>query len=196
MFGLDPGGQGRLFYLLALGMALLVMAFARYRGRLGQGLQHAAIWALIFAGVVIAYGFSDTLRGELVPASAQRLGDSAVALRRFADGHFRAELEVNGRSVPFLIDTGATAMVLSRRDAERVGLDLDRLSFTSPAMTANGAIYSARVTLDRVELGPFVDEDVPAMVNGGELDLSLLGMRYLDRFARVSIEGDRLILER
>lgn len=196
MFGLEGDAAGRLFYLLALGMALLAMTFARYRGRLGQGLQHAAIWALIFAGVVIAYGFSDTLRGELAPASAQRIAEGAVALRRLGDGHFHAELEVNGRRVPFLVDTGATALVLSRRDAERVGFDPEELSFTSPAITANGAIFSAPVTLDRVELGPFVDEDVPAMVNGGELDVSLLGMRYLDRFARVSIEGDRLVLER
>ena len=177
--GLDPGSQARLFYLLIIGMALLAGLFARYRGRLGTGLQHAAIWVLLFAGVVIAYGFRDVLRDELVPETVTVLSDRSVALRRQADGHFHATLEINGRDVGFLVDTGATQMV-----------------FSQPAMTANGRIFSAPVTLERVRLGPFEDRNVGASVNGGALEVSLLGMRYLDRFRRVSVEGDRMVLER
>jgi aspartyl protease family protein len=196
MEGLDPGGQARLFYLLVLGMALLAGIFARYRGRLGEGLQHAGIWALIFLGVVIAYGFRGTLMGELAPAEMTTLDARRVELRRQADGHFHATLEINGRPVGFLVDTGATRMTLSRRDAERVGFDLDRLVFSQPSMTANGRVFSAPVTLDRVVFGPFVDRNVGASVNGGALDVSLLGLSYLDRFSRFSVEGDGMVLER
>lgn len=196
MGGLDPQSQARLFYLLLLGMALLAGLFVRYRGRLAQGLQHAALWVLIFLGVVIAFGFREQLRDELAPARMATVGSDVIELRRQPDGHFHATLSINGRDVDFLVDTGATALVLSQRDARRAGFDPARLVFSQPAMTANGMVYSAPVTLDRVRLGPFEDRNVSAMVNGGALDTSLLGMRYLERFRRVSVEGDRMRLER
>lgn len=196
MDGLAAGEQARLFYLSILGIVVLTSVFAFYRGRLAQGLQHAAIWGLIVLGLMIAYGFRDTLREAASPASLVTLDGNRIALRRARDGHFHATIRVNGADLRFLVDTGATQMVLSQADARRAGLDPTRLLFTSPAVTANGTILSAPVTLDEVRLGPFTDRDVPAMVNGGPLPTSLLGMRYLDRFRRVSVEGDRMILER
>ncbi len=186
----------RLFYLSVLGVAVLAAAFAYYRGRMGTAFQHAAIWALIFVGLIIAYGFSDVLERELTAAPMATLAEDAVALRRAADGHFHAPLVVNGRRIDALVDTGASALVLSRADAARAGLDTDGLVYSSPAYSANGVVYSAPVTLDAVRLGPFEDRGVPAMVSGGEMDFSLLGMAYLDRFRRFSVEGDRMVIER
>lgn len=193
---LDPGEQARLFYLVLLGLVVLAGVFARYRGRMGQGLQHAAIWVLIFMGAMIVYGFRDTLREAAVPSEMLVQDGRTVVLRRGADAHFHATLRVNGRDVRFLVDTGATHLVLSQADARRAGIDTARLAFSVPAVTANGTIFSAPVSLAEVTLGPFTDRDVPAMVNGGALPTSLLGIRYLDRFRRVSVEGDRMILER
>jgi aspartyl protease family protein len=196
MQGLDPGSQARLFYLLILGLALLSAVFARYRGRLGTGLQHAGIWGLLFLGVMIAYTFGDQLREAAAPRDTVVLDGHRVALRRGEDGHFHATLRINGETVRFLVDTGATQMVLSQADARRVGLDPAQLVFSQPTVTANGRVFSAPVTLAEVVLGPFTDRDVSAMVNGGSLGTSLLGMRYLDRFARVSVEDGQMVLER
>lgn len=193
---LDTGDQARLFYLLILGLAIMAGVFARYRGRMQQGLQHAAIWVLIFLGLMIAYGFRDTLRDAALSPGMTVVDGQSVVLRRGEDGHFHAGLTIEGVRVTFLVDTGATQMVLSRADAQRVGLDPSRLIYSVPTTTANGRVVSAPVTLAEVSLGPFTDRDVPALVNGGELSVSLLGMRYLDRFARVSVEGDRMLLER
>ena len=193
---LDTGDQARLFYLLLLGLAILAGVFARYRGRMQQGLQHAAIWVLIFLGLMIAYGFRDTLSIAAFSPDTAVLDDRTVALQRGEDGHFHATLAIDGERIRFLVDTGATQMVLSQQDARRLGIDPSRLVFSVPSMTANGRVYSAPVTLREVRLGPFTDRDVPAMVNGGALSTSLLGMRYLDRFARVSVLGDRMLLER
>lgn len=196
MQGLDPGSQARLFYLLILGLAFLAAVFARYRGRLGTGLQHAGIWVLLFLGLMIAFTFSNQLREAVAPSDTVVLDGQRVALRRGDDGHFHATLRINGQTVRFLVDTGATQMVLSQADARRVGLDPSRLVFSVPTITANGTVFSAPVTLREVVLGPFTDRDVSAMVNGGPLGTSLLGMRYLDRFARVSVEGGQMVLER
>ena len=65
-----------------------------------------------------------------------------------------------------------------------------------PLNTANGRVYGAGVVLDRVELGGFVDTEVRAMVNGGRMNDSLLGMTYLDRFRSFNVEGDTLLLSR
>ena len=95
-----------------------------------------------------------------------------------------------------MVDTGATNLVLSQQDARRAGFSLDSLNFVLPTNTANGRVYGAGVVLERVELGGFVDRDVRAMVNGGTMNDSLLGMTYLDRFRSLTVEGDELLLSR
>ena len=77
-----------------------------------------------------------------------------------------------------------------------MGIDLDRLVFAGRARTANGLVPTATVRLDSVALGDIVDQDVPAIVLRGEVDRSLLGMDYLNRFARVGFEDGMLVLER
>ncbi len=196
MEGLDPGSQARLFYLVILGMALTAGLFVHYRGRMATGLQHAAIWGLIFAGVVIAYGFRGQLSEGLSPAGAMVVQGERIVLRRGPDGHFAATLRVNGADMRFLVDTGATSMVLTRRDAARAGLDLSGLIFSVPTMTANGTVFSAPVRLAEVRFGPHLDRDVRAMISGGELGQSLLGMSYLDGFRSIAIEGERMVLTR
>ena len=192
----DPDAQARLFYLALLGMVIASGVFYNYRDRLGTALQHAAIWVLIFLGATIAYGFKDQLTSQLYPDTARSVNDRTIALRQADDGHFYARVRVNGTEIRFMVDTGATNLVLSQQDARRVGLAMDSLNYVLPTNTANGRVYGAGVVLDRVELGGFVDTDVRAMVNGGRMNDSLLGMTYLDRFRSFSVEGDRLLLSR
>jgi aspartyl protease family protein len=114
---------------------------------------------------------------------------------RAPDGHYYLTLEVAGTPVEFMVDTGATNVVLSRRDAERVGVDLDGLMYLGQAQTANGTVRTARVRLDDVTLGPWRDDRIAAWVNEGEMDGSLLGMDYLGQF-HVELAGDRMVLRR
>lgn len=190
----DPDAQARFFYLALLGMAIAAGLVHYYRARLGTALRHAAIWALLLLGLVLAYGFSDELASQLFPDRARPAGEQAVALRRAGDGHFYARARVNGAEVRFLVDTGASSVVLSRIDAARAGFDPERLSYTVPASTANGTVMGAPVSLNRVELGGVTATGVRALVNSGEMRTSLMGMSYLERFSRLSVEGDTLLL--
>lgn len=192
----NPHDQARLFYLSLLGILIASGLFYRYRARLGTALQHMAIWGLIFAGLTIAYGFKDQLLTQLQPGRAQMDATGQLELRRARNGHFYARVDVNGTDIRFLVDTGASAMVLSKQDAERAGVAVSRLIYTVPTNTANGLVYGAEVRLDRVAFGGYVDRNVRAMVNGGDSDNSLLGMDYLGRFHSLRIEGDKLILAR
>ena len=192
----DPDSQARLFYLMLLGGAVLVWVLRDYAGRLGQAVQHAMIWGLIFVGVIIAIGFKDVLIAQLFDDEPQMLSDDTLVLKRDRSGHFLATVEVNGQDIQFLVDTGASDLVLSKRDARAAGIDPDGLNFFMTAKTANGEVRSAPVRLDTVAMAKFLDMDVPARVNGGDLDISLLGMSYLDRFSSLRVEGDSMYLSR
>ena len=192
----SPDSQAQLFYLIILGGAVLLWTLRSYAGRMSQAVQHAAIWGLIFVGVIIAIGFKDVLIAQLFDDEPQRVSADTLVLMRDRGGQFYASVEVNGRDIRFLVDTGASDLVLSRQDAEVAGIEMDNLSFFITSLTANGEVKSAPVRLDSVAMGGFVDYDVPARVNGGELDISLLGMTYLDKYQSLRVEGDNMYLTR
>ena len=192
----DPDSQARIFYLVLLGAFVTVFLFSHYRHRLGQAAQHAAIWGLIFIGVILAFGFKDTLTGQLYADRAVAVRDDTLALRRARDGHFYAVAEVNGAPVRFMVDTGATDLVLTQADARAAGIDPAALNYVLPTITANGRVMSAPVRLDSVALGDRIDRGVRASVSSGGLDQSLLGMRYLGLWQSVRFEGDTLYLTR
>lgn len=196
MSDLDPDGQARLFYLTLIGAAAVAWVVREYRGRLGAGAQNAAIWGLIFLAAMVAYGFRDRITLALDDRGIEQIGADQVRLRRADDGHFYARLAVNDTEVTFLVDTGASAIVLSPDDARAAGFDPRELAYTERASTANGPVRGAPVTLGRLDLGTLRDNDVPAIVNAVDLDESLLGMSYLQRFRRLAIEGDVMILQR
>jgi aspartyl protease family protein len=193
---LDADSVARVVYLGLLLAFVAGFFLVGARHRLGRSLRDLAIWVLIFAMVVIAYGFRDVLREELLPAAMVSRPDGSIELRRASDGHFHLEALVNGVPVDFLVDTGASELVLSLADAARVGIDPAELAFVGRARTANGTVATAPVRLGRVEVAGFSDASVPASVGGGALDVSLLGMSYLDRFATIEIAGDRMTLRR
>ena len=187
---------GRLIYLVLLGSALLAYLLIANRSQLGPMLRAALLWALIFIGVVAAVGLWDDMRETVAPSRAVSFGEGQVEVPRDPSGHYFVTLEIQGTPVRFVVDTGATHMVLSRRDAQRVGIDPEALVYTGRAQTANGTVRTARVNLGEVVFGQFVDSDVTAWVNEGEMELSLLGMSYLARFERIEIERGRLVLTR
>lgn len=147
-------------------------------------------------GAVGAYSLRDRVEASLYPERAVISERGTISFNRARDGHFYAEIEVNGKKIEFVIDTGASDIVLSEKDAETLGYPVADLIYSGRASTANGLVPIARITLDSITLGRFTDHSIPATVNGGELETSLLGMRYLERFRKIEIAGSRLTLTR
>ena len=187
---------GNLIYLVLLACAIGGWMFVNGRTNLSKAVQHMAVWALLFIGVVAVYGLWEDIQRTVVPQQMVTASEGRIELPRAPDGHYYINLQVNGAPVRFVVDTGATSMVLTRDAAQRAGIDPDGLHFLTEAMTANGVVRTARVTLDEVALGPFADARVSAYVNAGEMQNSLLGMSYLDRFASIQITGGTLVLQR
>ncbi|MEM8789637.1 MAG: TIGR02281 family clan AA aspartic protease [Pseudomonadota bacterium] len=186
----------RLLYLGLLGLLVGGSLFAMTRSGLSQTLRNAAIWSAIFGVAVLGYSQRDLILADLVPGRALTMSDGTVALTRAANGSFEAVASVNGTEIRFLVDTGASDVVLSLADAERVGLNPDALNFSGRAQTANGTVRIAPVLLDSVQLGGHEDRFVRGSVNSGELNVSLLGMSYLERFERIEIQRNRMLLVR
>jgi aspartyl protease family protein len=119
--------------------------------------------------------------------------DGTVEIQRSPDGHFYADVQINGAPVHALVDTGATGMALSRDDARSAGV---ATSIGMPNVVGKGADGDVRgeyVTLDRVSVGQKTVEDVPAVVlNSGQL--TLLGQSVLSKFDSVEIHGDTMVL--
>lgn len=186
---------GSLAFLGLMGMVIAASYFVSQRENMGKVAQQAAIWGLIFVGVVAAYGMWGDIQSDVIGRQSVSDGGQITVPRR-GDGHYYLTLEINGEPVNFVVDTGATQMVLTKRDAERVGLEPDTLHYLGSAHTANGVVRTANVRLNEVVLGPIVDQNVPAVVNGGEMEGSLLGMSYLSAFESLEIRSNELVLTR
>ncbi len=192
---MDADLTARFIWLALLAAALLGWFLMQMRGNPGRSLQQIAVWALIFVGLVAGYGLWQDIRGQVAPMQAV-MEDGRIELPVGRDGHYHATVVVNGTPIDFIVDTGASDIVLTRADAARAGIDLAGLTFFGQAQTANGSVETAPVTLDNVTFGPVTDTDVRAVVNGGEMAGSLLGMAYLHRFSRIEIEAGTLVLTR
>ena len=187
---------GRLIYL---GIVLLMVGgwfVLQAREGLNKAVQQAVIWALIIVGVTAGVGLWQDIQRDAGHGRITVTQTGQIVVPRSGDGHYYLSTEINGVDVRFVVDTGATDLVLTQDDAARIGLDPDNLIFIGRANTANGQVRTARVTLDTVQLGTTVDRKVRAVVNGGELDQSLLGMGYLQRWGRLEIANNELILTR
>ena len=116
-----------------------------------------------------------------------------TTLQRQDNGHFFARAQVNGQSVDFMVDTGATGVALTEGDARRLGIALDPANYQVLGSGASGAVYGQFVMLDSVSLdGKRVEQVSGAVLKGSEV--SLLGQSFLSRMGHIEISGDRMII--
>lgn len=186
----------RLVYLGLLGAVLVSWYVVQNRGNLSTLVKQAGAWVFIFLGAIAVIGLWDDIRNTVTPRASVIASEGRVEVPRSPDGHYYLTLDINGAPVRFVIDTGATGMVLSLEDAEKAGIKAGDLAFYDRAQTANGEVRTAPVVLKSVRLGDFEDRAVPAFVNEGDLFGSLLGMSYLQRWSRIEIAGNEMILTR
>ncbi len=114
------------------------------------------------------------------PERGRGASPNALLFRANREGHVELDAVVNGAPVRFLVDTGATMVVLTMRDAAAAGLSRTNLDFSIRTSTANGVGRAAPVKLRELRIGQFSATDVPAAVVEN-LRISLLGQTFLKR---------------
>lgn len=186
---------GRLIYLVLLGAVVASWFFVQNRQSMGKTLQQIALWGLIFVGFVAAYGLWDNIQDDhAIQTSISNADAQQITLQRQGDGHFYATLSIAGAPIDFLVDTGATDVVLTPKDAAAIGIDINNLKYLGTASTANGTVKTAFISLEDIDFEGLKTDRLPAYVNSGELNISLLGMGYLDQMQRIEIVGNKMIL--
>ena len=131
-------------------------------------------------------------QGERSPQTSDP-GSGTITLERNFDGHFYADAQVNGATVHFLIDTGASGIALSSDDARRAGLAFNVANAEVIGSGASGAVMGHWVQLNRVQLGLKSVSNTPAVILEGG-DRSLLGQSFLSQFGSVEIHDDTMVL--
>nr|WP_272210724.1 TIGR02281 family clan AA aspartic protease [Marinicella sp. W31]MDC2876633.1 TIGR02281 family clan AA aspartic protease [Marinicella sp. W31] len=187
-------------------LVLVAAGVLQGQRNLGYVFQSLLIWAAILLVVSAAYIFRNDFQdigarlfGGLVPGMTMTTttidGKDRVIIGKGRNGHFSANVVIDRVSMPMLVDTGASRITLTARDAERLGFDAKSLNYSTMVRTANGTAMAAPVTLNEVAVGPITRRDVRAMVAGeGRLAESLLGMSFLETLTSVDMRPEELRL--
>ncbi len=113
-----------------------------------------------------------------------------------SNGHYLTKAHINDSGIQVMVDTGASVVALTWKDAEKAGLKPSSLKFDVAVSTANGQVGAARVMLDEVEIDNVRVHNVQGMVlPRGALDVTLLGMSFLGKLQSFSFENGKLILK-
>lgn len=209
--GMIAGVDAATFGYVAVFSALLVYLaggmMSRYGGRASAMVRDGVTWLALGLALVTLYAYKEEIVpfaarmvGEFLPGSAMTVEQGAgglteIRIRKRLDGHFNANVAVNGRNVAMIVDTGASSIVLTPEDAAKAGIDSRNLAYNIPVLTANGRTYAARVRLKKVAIGPLDRADVDALVaKRGAMTQSLLGMSFLSRLRSYEFSGDFLTL--
>jgi aspartyl protease family protein len=131
------------------------------------------------------------VRASAGPANG---GGSAIVLTAGTNGHFRTTGQINGKSIEFMVDTGASSVVISQADADRLGLDYKNAP-QGLASTANGTAPFRLITLSAVRIGDVEVANVEAAVIPAQMRGALLGNSFLMRF-QMKRENDVMRLEK
>jgi aspartyl protease family protein len=159
------------------------------------------LWLVLVAFILIGYTYrtevsevGERVLAQVIPGYTASRG-RMVELARGRSGEFPVTTRVNGARVAMILDTGASAVMLTQDAARAAGLPIEVLNYTVTLETANGRTRAAPVTIDRLSVGNIVERSVPALiVPGGLLKTNLLGMTFLNRLESWQVKGDRLMM--
>lgn len=191
--------QMSLVYLVILLVAMMAGTRSVSWRELPNIAKQAGLWLLVFVALIIGYSYRGDIAqsrfmAELFPNQIQQTEAGTYTVRASEGGHFFIEATVNGAAVNFMVDTGATDIVLSPDDAKRAGFAANMLSFTQIYNTANGTGLGAPVEIQTLAVGDIVLRNIRASVNKAPMNSSLLGMRFLNELSGYKVEGNTLTL--
>lgn len=204
MIGFDNLDSSQLQNFIYSGLilvGLLIGLFSRKDISFGKILKYSVTWLGVIVILILLYSyrysfadFKSRFLGEINPSIAQINKDGQIIISLSDDGHYYINLKINDATVRFMIDTGASDIAINARDAERIGIKLDQLSYNKRYQTANGISFAASVNLRELKIGDIKFDNVPASVSQSEMGVSLLGMSFLKRFAKYEVYQDKFVL--
>lgn len=160
------------------------------------------LWSLFLLSMVVFYTVRTDLErvafrtlAAIMPGMGFAEQPGTLSFYRASDGHFHIKALINGQPVRFMVDTGASDVMLTPEAAKLLGFDPASLTFSKTYHTANGTVRGAPVLLERFQVGELVLENLPASVNGASMRNSLLGMRFFNRLEGFQVQQAVLTIQ-
>jgi aspartyl protease family protein len=186
---------GGVYILMAI--MLVVGSLISRRERAAKLLTMALAWVAIFAAGFVLFTFRDDfgwvaqrLKAEAVGTPVEQGRETRIPMA--IDGHFWVEGQVNGKTVKFLVDSGATMTTIDRAEAQAAGVQISQRR-DQYVRTGNGIIRVSTGQADELQVGGITRRDVGLQI--AEKDsLNVLGMNFLSSLSRWSVEGRWLVL--
>jgi aspartyl protease family protein len=198
---MQDGDLQQIIYLIILISVMVIGVSSRREMTLKKIIKYSLIWLGVAFGFIVLYAyrfefgdFKNRISGEINPTSAQLNQQGQLVINISDDSHFYVKLLINKVPVLFMIDTGASDIMLSLKDANKIGINTRNLIFNRPYQTANGRSFGASILLKEVEISGIKFKDIYASVNEGDMGVALLGMSFLRRFSKYEFFQDRLVL--
>jgi aspartyl protease family protein len=175
-------------------LVLPLSALVARRLPLAQTAKMALAWAAIFAIGLLLVSQRERFAGVARLFSDQRVEGRETRIAMAADGHFWADVRINGVARRMLIDSGATTTALSTATARAAKVDTEASPFPVLLTTANGSVSARTGTIAEIAVGNVTATDLGVVVSPAFGDTDVLGMNFLSRLASWRVEGRTLIL--
>jgi aspartyl protease family protein len=188
------GDRGAQFALYAVMLILPLSALVARRLPLKPVLKMAVAWVAIFVVALLIASQRDRLSGLKTLFAVQQVSGTETRIRVAEDGHFWADVDIDGVRRRMLIDSGATTTALSTATAKAAGLDSDESPFPIIISTANGDVSARTATAKRITIGTITATDLGIVTAPSFGDTDVIGMNFLSKLGSWQVENATLIL--
>ncbi len=178
---------------------LLVSSLAARRLPLSYIAKATLAWIAIFAALFAIFSFRfefisiwERVKADISGTAGQSISGEAIELRRQDDGHYWITVDINGKPVRFMVDSGATMTAINATTAKEAGVEAD--GYPIILSTANGRVAAKRATVQSLVVGPHKIENHPVVVSESFGDVNLLGMNFLNDMQSWRVEANKMIL--
>jgi aspartyl protease family protein len=187
------GDRAAQFALYAVMLILPLSALVARRLPLKPVLKMALAWIAIFVVALLIASQRDRLSGLKTLFADQQVSGTETRIRMAEDGHFWADVDIDGVRRRMLIDSGATTTALSTATAKAARLDSDESPFPVIISTANGDVSARTATARRVTIGTITATDL-GITAPSFGDTDVIGMNFLSKLGSWRVENATLIL--
>jgi aspartyl protease family protein len=178
---------------------LLASSLAARRLPLTYIAKAALAWIAIFAALFAIFSFRfefisiwERVKADISGTAGQSISGEAIELRRQDDGHYWIMVDINGKPVRFMVDSGATMTAINATTAKEAGVEAN--GYPIILSTANGRVAAKRATVLSLVVGPHKIENHPVVVSESFGDVNLLGMNFLNNMQSWRVEANKMIL--
>lgn len=181
---------------------LLLSSLAARRLPLGYVAKAAFAWIAIFAALFALFSFRfefkavwERVKADISGTAGQSVSGEEITIRRQDDGHYWLQVDVNGKPVRFMIDSGATTTAVNGNTARETGIQVDANGYPVFLNTANGSVAAQRGIIQSLKIGTHEIGQHNVVVSESFGDTNVLGMNFLDSMQSWKVEANVMTLK-